>query len=205
MTDWWNKYINDKRSNRLGEFLTWILPFEEGTRSRIRKYVKECGYSSFLDVGCGLAVEFFGFIHDNNPVKYTGLDSCQYFIDSNRWVGIPMVEANMETRLPLADNSYQCVYGREIIEHLSYYYIAIDEFIRVAEKEAIIIWFINPDDQKDQIKYTKEEDVFHNRYNIGKLERFIFSNPKVDRIIWEKPSKGGAVLHIINKVPGQNE
>ena len=95
-----------------------------------------------------------------------------------------MIKAELEQNLPILDNSYECVYCREVLEHLSYYEKTISEMIRISSKEVIIVWFIIPDNE-EHINYWEEEDLYHNKYEINKLEKFITSIDKVDNLFWE--------------------
>jgi ubiquinone/menaquinone biosynthesis C-methylase UbiE len=195
MTTWWNKNV----VNRMSDFEGWIGDFDQPTKLFCRKYVAATGYKSIIDCGCGLATEYFGYKNDQYDVDYTGLDSCTYLVDKNKNLGIKMVEAELEVNLPLKDSSYECVYCRGVIEHLSYYEKTINEFIRAAKKEVLIGWFIKPDNADDKIDYWVEEDLYHNKYNKDKLEKFIMSNPKVDRIFWDEIDEKENVLHIMIK------
>jgi len=204
MTTWWNKNINDDDGNKKEDFASWLKDYNEENRVYCRNYVAQKKYKTFLDCGCGLAVEYYGFKNDNYEINYTGLDSCKYLVKSNSELGINMIEAELEKKFPIENNSYECIYARAIIEHLSYYETTISEFIRVGEKEIIISWFIKPDDKDDEINYWEEQDLYHNKYNMIKMEKFILSNPKVNNIFWVNISNAKHpdqenVMHIVLK------
>lgn len=196
MTTWWNNNIPGKR---LEEFKNWLKDGYQSDRIYCRKYIIEKEYKSILDCGCGLAIDYYGFKDENYQIRYMGLDSCHYLIDLHRSKDIPMIEAELDNPFPIRDNTYECVYGREIIEHLQYHRRTIDEFIRVASKEVIISWFIKPDDEPEDIRYRQDEDVFHNKYNKNQLEQFILSNDGVEELFWHQPNEKHAVLHIKKK------
>lgn len=196
MTTWWNKNIPGKR---LEEFESWLKEGVQSDRIYCRKYVAEKQYKTLLDCGCGIAIDYYGFKDDNYPIKYVGLDSCYYLVDRHRANDIQMIEAELDKPLPIRDSTYECVYGREIMEHLQYYRRTLDEFIRVASKEVIISWFIRPDHEPEDIRYRQDEDVFHNKYNIDQLEKFVLSNDKVESLSWHEPNEKHIVLHIIMK------
>lgn len=197
MTSWWNKNVE----TRMDDFKSWIEDHNQPTKLYCRKYVASQGYKDIIDCGCGIATEYYGYKHDQYNIEYTGLDSCQHLIDMNKNRGINMIEAELEGDLPLKSNSYECVYCRGVIEHLSSYEKTINEFIRVGKKEVLIGWFIKPDnnDDEDKIDYWAEEDLYHNKYRLSKLESFILSNPKVDKISWNDINEKENVLHIILK------
>jgi ubiquinone/menaquinone biosynthesis C-methylase UbiE len=204
---------------RMDDFKSWIEDYNQITKSYCRKYVASKGYKNIVDCGCGVATEYYGYKHDCYNIEYTGLDSCEYLINFNRANGINMIKAELEVHLPIDSNSFECVYCRGVIEHLSYYENAINEFIRIGKKEVIIGWFLKPGSQplyeeelpgslrskppinigEDQINYWEEEDLYHNVYAIDKMEKFILSNPKVEKIIWHDLTEKEGVLHIILK------
>ncbi len=193
MTTWWNKNIPGQR---LEEFKSWLTDGHQSDRKYCRSHIAKQEYKTFLDVGCGIAVEYFGFKDDNYPIEYTGLDSCNFLIDLNRSKGIQMIEAELDSPLPIEDGSYDCVYAREIIEHLQYHRRTLDELIRVAKKEVIVTWFIRPNHEPEDIRYRADEDLYHNQYNIDNLEKFVLSNDRVESVTWHEPNEKHIVLHI---------
>ena len=193
MTTWWNKNIPGQR---LEEFKSWLVDGYQSDRIYCRKHIANQKYQTFLDVGCGIAVEYFGFIDDAYPIEYTGMDSCNYLIDINRSKGIQMIEAELDNPLPVVDGYYDCVYAREIMEHLQFHRRTLDELIRIAKKEVIVTWFIRPDHEPEDIRYRADEDLFHNKYNVDNLEKFILSNDRVESLSWHNPNEKHAVLHI---------
>jgi len=199
MTSWWNKNLPGER---LEEFKSWVEKDLQTDRVYCRKYIAEKLYESILDCGCGMATDYYGFKEENYPINYAGLDSCTYLIELHRSNGIPMIDAELDNPLPVAEDSYDCVYGREIMEHLQYHRRALDEFIRIAKKEVIISWFIKPDHKPEDIRYRRDEDIFHNKYNIDQLQNFILSNDKVESFTWVEPNDKHVVLHIMLKNRG---
>lgn len=181
MTTWWNK----NATKRLNDFTAWVGDSNQPSKLYCRSYVADKNYANIIDCGCGLATDYFGFRDDGCHIRYTGLDSCKYFIDTNRSREIEMIDAELEADLPISDSLYDCVYSREVLEHLSYYEKTVSEFIRIAKKEVIVVFFIKPSVEDDNINYWESEDLYHNTYNKEKLEAFILSNPKVDSIFWK--------------------
>lgn len=180
MTNWWNKNVEI----RMDDFKSWIGDFNYPSKIYCRNYVVKKKYKSIIDCGCGLATDYFGFKNDNYEIDYTGLDSCKYLVELNKNYGIKMIEAELEKELALPDNSYECVYCREVLEHLSSYEKTISEFVRIATKEVMIVFFIQPSDDEEQINYWETEDLYHNKYNRQKLEDFVKSLDKVDNFFW---------------------
>lgn len=182
MTTWWNQNIESK----MNDFKSWIGDFNYPSKIYCRNYIAGKQYKSVIDCGCGLATDFFGFKNDKYKIDYVGLDSCKHLVELNRQYGITMIEAELENGLSIPSNSYDCVYCREVFEHLSHYKTALSEFIRIATKEIIVVFFIKPDEDEEKINYWQEEDLYHNKYNKKQLEEFILNDPKVDRLFWHE-------------------
>jgi ubiquinone/menaquinone biosynthesis C-methylase UbiE len=242
MSDWWNR----NAETRIDDFKAWVGESNQPSKVYCRDYIVKKKYKTVMDVGCGLATDFFGFLQDGHEdVSYVGLDSCQFFVNTNRAKGITMIEAELEADLPVSDNYCDVVYCREVLEHLSYYEKTLSELIRMAKKEVIVVFFIKPleehqweqeiADKKEKIKkefrekqdrklreelstlesddpesraqienkysfeidpevkeedkeiyYWPEEDLYHNKYDKSKLEKFILSMPKVKKIFWKE-------------------
>lgn len=180
MTTWWNR----NAKNRIDEFKSWVGDFNQPSKIHCRQHIIRKKYKTMIDCGCGLASDYYGFKNENYDIDYTGLDSCDFFIETNKAQGIKMIAAELVNDLTIPDNTYEVVYCREVLEHLPYYEKSVSEFIRIGSKEVIIVFFIPPSDHDDQIKYWEEEDLYHNVYNKNKLEYIIVSNPKVEKIIW---------------------
>jgi len=261
MTSWWNKNIE----TRLDDFITWTGESNQPSKTYCRQYIVDKQYKTLIDCGCGLATDYYAFKQEGHQIDYTGLDSCKYLVDLNKSKGIAMVEAELNAALPLPDNSYDCVYCREVLEHLPYYEKTIEEFVRIASKEIIIVFFIkplneneweeeiknrknkikkdlwdkqdterrkrnkdrwvawmeyrktvrnpdpepepepeisiedmpDPEDKEDkEINYWPTEDLYHNKYDKKKLEAFIMSLPKVDKLSWVSVDDFGYVTVI---------
>lgn len=179
MTSWWNNNIN----HRLNDFKAWVGTSDQPSKKYCRNYIIFQGYKNVLDCGCGLSTDY-EYFKDNN-IDYTGLDSCQYFVDINKRNGIKMIEAELESDLPILNDSYDCIYCREVLEHLSYYEKALNEMIRISSHEIIVVFFIKPHSEEDKINYWQEEDLYHNTYNKEKLELFLTNNSKVHSFFWK--------------------
>lgn len=195
-SNWWN----DNVEQRIDEFVKWTGNYNKDTKNYCRNYISTKKYKNVIDCGCGLATEYYGFVNDNCNIQYTGLDSCSYLVKINIEHGINMIEADLEQDLPVIDSEFDCVYCQEVLEHLTDYENTVNNFIRIAKKEVIIIWFIKPWEKEDLIDYWDMENLYHNRYNIIKLEQFILSNNKVDSLFWkdftQKEKEKESVLHI---------
>lgn len=180
MTSWWNNNAKE----RINDFKVWTGDFNQPSKVYFRQHVINNNYQSIIDCGCGLAEDFFGFQQDQYKIEYTGLDSCQFFIETNKSKNINMVKAELDGNLPLSDSIYDCVYCREVLEHLPHYKNALPELIRIAKKEVIIVFFIPPG-ETEEINYWQEQDLYHNKYSLSDIESYLSSNSKVKEFSWK--------------------
>lgn len=177
ISNWWNDNMNDEM---LSTFKGWVGDFNTTSKKIVREYTISKKYESLLDVGCGLCDTYYGYKNDNYEIKYTGLDSCEYFIKNAKEKNIDIIESDMNN-INIKDESFDIVYGRHILEHLPTYKPALSEFIRISKRETIIIFFIKPQD-KEYIHYNNGNDLYHNIYSKKDIEQFL----KSYEISWEE-------------------
>lgn len=171
ISNWWNDNMND---DKLSIFEGWVGNFNTKSKKLIRDHVILKNYKSILDIGCGLCDTYYGYKQDNYNIEYTGLDSCKYFVEKAIVQNINIIESDM-TKIDVPDSSYDVVYGRHILEHLPTYKIALDEFIRIAKFEIIIIFFIKPSNL-EEIRYNDGNDLYHNIYSKKDIESSLENN-----------------------------
>jgi len=192
---WWVK----NAEKRMGELKDWLGNEDADSRVKMRSYLKEKGYKNILDIPCGLCTEFFGYRKDGIDIDYYGADITPQLVERARKLGLNIVQASIED-LPFADSTFDICYARHILEHLSYYEKGVDEIIRVADKEALVIFFIKPQDT--EVIYAPVDVnavIYHNQYDKHKLEEYVVRNPKVSSIAWEDINNDEVVLHIYLK------
>jgi len=160
ISNWWNNNMNE---NNLNIFKDWVGEFDAESKVFVRKYIISKNYASILDVGCGMCDTYYGYKNDNYDINYIGLDSCRYFIDNAIKNNINVIESDMN-KINIPDNSFDIVYGRHILEHLTGFQDALSEFIRISKYEVVIVFFIKPEDT-EQIRYDSGLDLYHNVYS----------------------------------------
>lgn len=194
---WWDLNV----INRIKEFRAWIGGYDEQSKVHVRKYVASKGYGSILDCGSGLCSEFYGYIADEYPIKYKGIDSCLALVNENRSKGIDVEHFPLEA-IGLQDSSFDVVFCRHVLEHLPYYDQAIPEMVRLASKEVVVVFFLKTIDQNDQIDMGNDHGVvYHNRYNRACLESFVLGLDKVESILWEDVNQSEEILHVFVRQP----
>ena len=138
---WWQK--NCVVEKKLEEFSSWLGDLNADSRVKMRNYIKNKGYKSVLDIPSGLCIDFYGFKKDKTNINYHGIDITPYLVKRAKKLGISVSQGTIEN-IQLDDSSFDVAYARHILEHLNHYQKAINELVRVAEKEVIIIFFIKP-------------------------------------------------------------
>lgn len=193
---WWEMNLE----NRMNEFAQWLGGENADSRVKMRQYVKQRGYKTFLDIPCGLCTEYFGYKKDNIEIDYYGVDITQKLVERGCGLGLNVIRGSIE-EIPCYDLSIDVCYARHILEHLDYYKKAITELIRVAAKEVIVIFFIKPNDEPDKINSSMDSGalLYHNRYNKQKLSLYVMFHEKVENIQWEDINGQEVALHIYLK------
>jgi ubiquinone/menaquinone biosynthesis C-methylase UbiE len=191
-SDWWNKNLKDEKMMKI--FKGWIGSFDAISKKFTRKYIERMGYKSLLDAGCGCCTEYFGYKNDGYSIKYSGVETCKLLFEEGINNGID-VKLNSSERLPFDNNSYDVVYIRHLLEHLPGYNKALDEAIRVANNEVLVVFFLKPTISATKINYNEEENLYNNDYNKVEIENYIKTNTEVYSFRWESIANE-EILHI---------
>lgn len=190
---WWELNV----LNKLGKFANWLGDTDADSRVKMRSYIKSQGYKSVLDVPCGLCTEYFGYIETGMDIDYCGLDITKALVERGKSLNVPVKQGSIEN-IPFPDNSFDVCYARHILEHLDYYEKAVEELIRVASKEVIVVFFIRPHDDADSIRPGMDSGalLYHNVYNRSKIRDFATNNKKCKNASWQDINKYEVALHI---------
>ena len=199
---WWEK--------NLPVFVNWAEDYTVASRAEPRNYIQRMGYKSVLDVGCGLCIDFMGYVKNKIAIEYQGLEISQVLVDKANRMGISVKRGSIED-IPYADNSFDVCYARHMLEHLDYYKKAISEMVRVARNEVLIVFFIKPTYEPDRIASEIDRDcmLYYNHYNKLGIEKFIKSLAKVKKFElwedadgrWQDLGGQGVMLHIYLNTP----
>lgn len=140
-------------------------------------------YSSVLDVACGTCVNYEVFKNLGVTTKYTGLDLTKNFLAHAKHLygdEISLQEGSIQ-QIPFEDGSFDVVIARHIFEHLEDgYEHAIKEVLRVAKKEAVLVFFLDLIDGPNDIIKESEVDengctYWWNTYSSEKLWDFLLT------------------------------
>lgn len=134
-----------------------------------------------LDAACGGAVNYETFHNMGLDISYTGLDRTPQLLDAarRRYPDIDVRQGYIE-EMPFKDGEYDVVILRHILEHLEQRYeVAIKEALRVASKEVVVVFFLRPTlDNEDLLEERKSgEDTGYthwwNTYSWPKFMNFV--------------------------------
>lgn len=195
---WWDYSCRDK--NIMDQFIGWQGGENAISRILSRLYIINKKYKSVLDIPCGLCVDYKALKRSCADLEYLGIDISPLFVAQVKDLGIPAMVGKIQ-EIPCADASYDVVYSRYILEHLESYQKAIQELVRVAKKEVIIVFFCAPDNNNEDRMVIMEvhgNPLYQNRYSKLKLEAFLKSIEKVKSFSWQEvKNKDECILHIL--------
>lgn len=144
-----------------------------------------------LDAACGTCVNYEVFRNLGLKCRYTGLDRTQKLLDHAKELYVPssgtvadleriptLVHGYVE-EMPFENGEFDVVVLRHILEHLEEgYELAVQEALRVASKEVIVVFFLDPSpkDEDEVIESEKDENgctYFWNTYSWTKFVNFL--------------------------------
>ena len=176
---WWEK--------NLSTFEAWTGDEKAASRIKTRTHIEKKGYKTILDVGCGLCIDFLGYVRNKSAIDYRGLEISQLLVHRAQQMGISVTRGSIE-KIPFEDSTFDVCYARHLLEHLEYYKKAIAEMVRVARREVLIVFFMKPTYNPDRI-YSEIDmgcQLYYNHYNKLGIEKYLKSLFKVKKFeVWE--------------------
>ncbi len=176
---WWD----DNLDTRFDEFVSWVGGSDSTSKVLFRNYIKERGYKTLIDLGCGNATEFFAYKQEYPDLDYIGVDSSSFLYKKNTALGVNMILAPGENT-GLSEGCCDVVFSRHVLEHQPDFRPIITEMIRLANREAIHVFFIIPGESVQHIGYDSSQNLYYNRYNRGDIEEFVKQNKRVESYKW---------------------
>ena len=193
----WEYRTTDKKNQE--EFAGWWGDANAISRILARLHILQKHYSSLLDAGCGVCVDYAPLKRSCPDMQYLGLDISSTFVSQAKEQGIP-VEWGRIQNMPFADSRFDVVYARHILEHLDSYQDAMKEMIRVAAKEVLVVFFMAPDNSakdKGGMVNVGGYATYQNRYSKLKMEAFLKTIDKVKSWSWQEvKNRDECILHI---------
>ena len=115
------------------------LPRIDARLATVLEEVVRLRPASLLDVACGYGA-FLSAVRARLPgTMLSGCDIVQDGVDATRALGIDAVVANVEKGLPYDDESFDCIFFGEVIEHLVDPDRAVLELSRVLRRGGVLI------------------------------------------------------------------
>lgn len=118
-------------------------PFAEHFLSRMRckkilKYLNRSNVNSVLDLGCGYDAKILSQLITELPMleKAVGIDLSVNKNHPNK--KISLIEADLNKKLPLADNEFNAIISTAVLEHLVNPLTALEEMRRVLKYDGIL-------------------------------------------------------------------
>lgn len=162
--------------------------------------------SSVLDVGCCNALMWEQAKRDGKDIKYNGYDIMAETIERNRQVypECTFYSGDASDLGQFADNSFDIVNSRHVVDHLPHYAYHLMEMYRVAKKRVIMTtWRQLRTDDQEKLRYANLEEggSWDNQYNQPIMEDFIqrIIQPAECLIINEYGDSGNSII-VMDKV-----
>lgn len=176
---WWDEHLPTK----FDEFSSWIGDKNAESKVFCRNLIKEKGYKSLADIGCGTASEYEAYKEEYPELEYLGVDSSKFLYDKNTERGVPMLLSEGE-HLNLEDSSYDVAFSRHVLEHQPDFRPILSEMIRIGKEVAIHVFFIKPNNNVTMVSYDEKDNLYHNYYGKKEIEDFLKSIEKVKSFEW---------------------
>ncbi len=195
---WWEKAINNHPAV-IHDLATWWGNENAPSRLSARRHMRAQHYHSVLDVGCGFATDYTGFLRDGTSITYTGIDITPQLVERAKQTGATVMQGDAQ-HLPFFENEqFDVCYARHLLEHALQPKPLFEELIRVAKKEVLITFFIKPVAANyDSFSPSFELGAFlnYNTFSRPALEEFLRKNTRVQTLVWEEVDSREALLHI---------
>lgn len=162
--EWWNNNLFSK----IDAFNDWIGDYTAETKKIVAEYIAKKRYGSVLDIACGTATFKKSLEVAGSKATYTGVDSSIYW--QNQPHDFDLILNDAEDLKDIADNSYSVVYMRHILEHLPTFRKGLNEAIRVAKKEVVVVFFNKPQDNEEIRTVVDGSIVYTNIYSKKDIE-----------------------------------
>lgn len=116
--------------------------YNKPVRQMYRALLSQLNAASMLEVGCGPGVDYVGAINTCPGISYTGVDMTQNMLDycKSKYPKGKFVKGDIY-RLPFADNQFELVYCKDVLNHLDDWYAGFSELYRVSSKYVLVNFF----------------------------------------------------------------
>jgi ubiquinone/menaquinone biosynthesis C-methylase UbiE len=188
MDSWWDAFCE---AGGLDDLQTWLGGVDAPSRVRLRQRVAECNYEHILDCGAGLGLDYIQMKNLSHPIVWKGIEPSKLMREAAQSVvrnafkleeSIPIKNGSIQD-IPHPADGFDLVYARHIFEHLPRIERALNEMIKVATLEVIVVFFMRPG---KETYLTRERDgLWQNWWGREDIEKILLANPKVEVWFWE--------------------
>jgi len=110
------------------------ITFQPGIYDKVLELIPKDRAGRILDVGAGE-----GYLC--RMLKDIGyrVEACDFQQENFKCPDVPFTKANLNSRIPFEDNSFDCVISVEVIEHIENHFQFVREMVRVAKPGGLVI------------------------------------------------------------------
>lgn len=185
---WWDSFC---KAGGIEDLQTWLGGVDASSRVRLRQRVAECEYESVLDCGAGLGLDYIQMKNLSHKCYWRGIEPSREMRHASQTIvrgafnqveKMP-IKAGSIYDIPHPASSFDLVYARHILEHLPRIERPLNEMIKVARLEAIVVFFMRPG---RETYLTRERDgLWQNWWSKDSIEQVLHANEKVEVWFWE--------------------
>jgi|TARA_B100000085_G_scaffold284453_1_gene317599 ubiquinone/menaquinone biosynthesis C-methylase UbiE len=170
--NWWQENLNLDVNK--GQFKKWLEESDFSSRQKTFDLILQKSVKSVLEIGPGTFIDYKHFYKNYANVEYQAIDFTQKVVDYGKTLGVECKIGSIED-IPCEDNSFDFVYCRHVLEHLSDYKKAIEEMIRVSKNYVCLVFWMM-EDKKPNLNF--DGLLHHNSYVQSEVEDFVRSKNK---------------------------
>lgn len=197
---WWDQFAGE--ADGVKELETWLGGTDDWSRVRVRERAAECEYETILDCGAGLGLDWYGFGNLSHEHTWQGIEPSSGMRNAARRIAVsygrdepPPIAAGDIHAIPFEDASVELVYCRHVLEHLPSFEQALNEMMRVAKLEVMVVFFMRPG--KEAYLRRERDGLWQNRYARLDVEDLLAQNPRALVWFWESLHGQECLLHVM--------
>lgn len=116
--------------------------YDKPIRQLYRSLLSMLNVQQMLEVGCGPGVDHVGAVNTNPNIDYTGMDITQQMVEHcmRNYPQGRFLQGDIN-RIPFADNSFEFVYCKDVLNHLDDWAAGFSELYRVSQRYVLVNFF----------------------------------------------------------------
>lgn len=171
-------YWDTTKEQEVEHVVSLLSETQDPERIEIRRLLRELEARSLLDAGCGPATELTGYEESALRIDYTGIDGSQRMLlrARQRHPGATFIRGSLG-ELPFADQSFDVVLLKHILEHQTDYRPLVRDAVRVSRRAVIINHFHRLLPLPWNVMLKDRRGFNNNWYARSKFEKFCNTLP----------------------------